>query len=137
MTASAHYLPARNEAQVSASISVSAGLGIDFDWAVVQGGGMLLLGVEADLSWRMGQGASLNLDLFLMAHGFATVLDILSVDIRLLMEVSYASGHANASGYLSYSVDVCPFVTIGVEEGVSYALVGSGGGGGAPDGEAE
>jgi hypothetical protein len=123
LVATARYQPgSRLTCNVDMGMDASASLGIAF--GPINGNVHVNLGMR--FIFNSGQG-DLSLGIFLIIAGEVSILSIVSANITLRLEASYANGHFTCRGTFSISIKICWCFTLSVNEEVSCGI-GSGGG---------
>ncbi len=123
LVATARYSPGHSlTCQVDMALDASASLSIAL--GPISGSVHINLGMR--FIFNSGQG-DLSLGIFLIIGGEVSILSIVSANILLRLDATYANGAFTCTGLFSISIKICWCFTLSVSEEVSCTL-GSGGG---------
>lgn len=130
----ARYLPLSGRITTALSIGVSAGAMLAIAFGPVKGSVFAFFFVEAELMTdSAAPGTQLTIRVGLLLGGEVDVLGLITVSIKLLLELEYrsADGKLVGRGTLSIKVKICWFLTIKVSMTVEKEFAKVGGGSGA------
>jgi hypothetical protein len=121
------YLPLSNRLTTSVSIGLSAGASLAISFGPVNGCVFAFFFVEGEMRSDSGSGDSqLIIRIGLLLGGDVDVCGLITVCIRLLLELEYTgeTGSLVGRGSLSIRVKVCFFLTISVSRSVEKRFAG-------------
>ena len=124
------YLPLSSRLSTSVSLGLSAGAMLAIAFGPVKGFVFAFFFVEGEMVTESGQsGSQLIIRVGLLLGGEVDVCGLVTVSIRLLLELEYSgsSGELVGRGTLSIRVKVCFFLTISFSRTVEKRLAGGGG----------
>jgi hypothetical protein len=129
--AAARYVPRRRELGVDVSVAIGASAALAFNFGPVRGGVQLFFGLNAELHTGRAGGGGLDLAIVLMASGCVRVAGLISVGLHLMLAVRIEQGkRVIGQGTVTFRIKL-GFIKKSFSAGVTYRLVGSGGGSGA------
>jgi hypothetical protein len=125
----ARYLPLSGRITTAVSIGLSAGAMLAIAFGPVKGSVFAFFYIEAEMQTdTAAAGTQLTIRVGLLLGGEVDVLGLISVSIKLLLELEYsaATGVLAGTGTLSIRVKICWFLTIKVSVSVrkEFAKVG-------------
>lgn len=125
----ARYLPLSGRITTTVSIGLSAGAMLAIAFGPVKGSVFAFFYIEAEMQTdTAAAGTQLTIRVGLLLGGEVDVLGLISVSIKLLLELEYnaATGILAGTGTLSIRVKICWFLTIKVSVSVrkEFAKVG-------------
>ncbi len=125
------YLPGSARIVTTASLGLAAGAALAISFGPIKGSVFAFFFVEGELNFDSARsgGAQLTIRIGLILGGNVDVCGLVTVTIRLLLELEYTgdTGTLIGHGYLSVRIKVCFFLTISYSAGVEKRFAGSGG----------
>ncbi len=132
LDARGRYLPLSDRLTTSVSVGINAGAILAISFGPVKGSIFAFFFVEGELRTdsQSGGNRQLIIRIGIILGGDVDVCGIISVCIRLLLELEYSGGDGSliGRGMLSIRVKVCIFLTISFSQTVEKKFAGSGGG---------
>jgi len=122
------YLPLTNRLTTAVSIGLSAGAALAIAFGPVKGCVFAFFYVEGELQTDSDNpgGRQLIIRIGLLLGGDVDVCGLITVSIRLLLEMEYDGEALTGRGMLSIRIKVCFFLTISVSQTVEKKLAGGG-----------
>jgi hypothetical protein len=118
----ARYVLSTGKITSTLSVGINANASVAVALGPISGGVMVALGFTFEFSIGGGQDRGLRIGVLFLLRGEVSVLRLVSVQLTLMLELSYGGGVLIGVGTVSLKIKICRFFTLKVRRQVTYRL---------------